>query len=457
MSKGKQKIADWERQNSRALAVRTLEQVKNGAYSNLQLNQIIKDSQLDQRDVNLLTTLVYGVIQHRLTLEYWLQPFTNGKADSFVQELLLVSIFQMQYLDKVPNHAIFDEAIQIAKRRGHDGIRKYVTGVLHAIDRQGFPTMDAIKDPVERLSIEASIPVWIIQQLKQEVGFKKTQSIAMSLNQAPRQTVRVNRAVTDAKTAIASLEEEGFVVSPSLVSADALVVEYGHVASSKAALDGLVTVQDEAATLMVPNLQLQPNAYVLDAAAAPGGKTTQIATYLDSKQGGRVEALDIHPHKVRLIQENAQRLHVDAQIVAQQLDARNVAERFTDASFDAILVDAPCSGFGLMRRKPEIRYEKQYQDSQNLHKIQLAILEAVAPKLKPQGRLVYGTCTIFEIENDAVVQAFLSKHPDFELVKTKGALASETQISGQTELTQQIYPDDYGSDGFFIATLRKKQ
>ncbi|KRN75044.1 hypothetical protein IV73_GL000802 [Weissella kandleri] len=457
MSKGKQKIADWEQQNARALAVRTLEQVKNGAYSNLQLNQIIKDSKLDQRDVNLLTTLVYGVIQHRLTLEYWLQPFTKGKADPFVQELLMISLFQMQYLDKVPNHAIFDEAIQIAKRRGHDGIRKYVTGILHAIDRQGVQTMDAIKDPVERLSIETSIPIWIIQQLKQEVGFEKTQSIAMSLNQAPRQTVRVNRAITDPKTAIASLEEEGFIVNPSLVSADALVVEHGHVANSNTALDGLVTVQDEAATLMVPNLQLQPNAHVLDAAAAPGGKTTQIATYLDPKQGGQVEALDIHPHKVRLIQENAQRLHVDAQIMAQQLDARNVDERFADASFDAILVDAPCSGFGLMRRKPEIRYEKQYQDSQNLQKIQLAILEAVAPKLKPQGRLVYGTCTIFEIENDAVVQAFLSEHSDFELVKTKGALTSPAQTSGQTKLTQQIYPDDYGSDGFFIATLRKKQ
>lgn len=341
-----------------------------------------KPQKLEERDIHLLTTIVYGVIQHRLTLEYWLKPFLRGNVDPFVKELLMISVYQMQYLDKIPQHAIFDEAIQIAKRRGHDGIRKYVTGVLHSLERQGLPEFTTIKDPIEQLSIEASLPVWLLKQLESEVGHEKMVKIARSINDAPAQSARINRAVTTQEQVTTVLEAEGFEVEASKVTPEALRIKHGHVASSKAFEDGLLTLQDESAMLMVPNLNLTPSMKVLDAAAAPGGKTTQIASYLDPKQGGIVEALDIHPHKIKLIEENAQRLHVSDQVHAQELDARKVDEQFDDETFDAILVDAPCSGFGLLRRKPEIRYEKSYADSMKLHQIQLDMLNAVAPKLK---------------------------------------------------------------------------
>ncbi|AEJ23016.1 16S rRNA (cytosine(967)-C(5))-methyltransferase RsmB [Weissella koreensis] len=452
MSKGNSKqIAGWEQSNARALSVRVLERVKDGAYSNLQLNQLAKASKLEERDIHLLTTIVYGVIQHRLTLEYWLKPFLRGNVDPFVKELLMISVYQMQYLDKIPQHAIFDEAIQIAKRRGHDGIRKYVTGVLHSLERQGLPEFTTIKDPIEQLSIEASLPVWLLKQLESEVGHEKMVKIARSINDAPAQSARINRAVTTQEQVTTVLEAEGFEVEASKVTPEALRIKHGHVASSKAFEDGLLTLQDESAMLMVPNLNLTPSMKVLDAAAAPGGKTTQIASYLDPKQGGIVEALDIHPHKIKLIEENAQRLHVSDQVHAQELDARKVDEQFDDETFDAILVDAPCSGFGLLRRKPEIRYEKSYADSMKLHQIQLDMLNAVAPKLKKGGNLVYGTCTILEIENDAVVQDFLEQNSDYELVPTIGPLPQRSQ------LTMQVFPDDFDSDGFFVATLRKKK
>ncbi|MDR3190293.1 MAG: 16S rRNA (cytosine(967)-C(5))-methyltransferase RsmB [Lactobacillaceae bacterium] len=456
MSKGtKQTIAEWEQKNPRALAVRTLEKIQNGAYSNLQLNQIAKQSKLDERDIHLLTTLTYGVIQHRLTLEYWLQPFVKDltKLDAWVKELLFISLFQMQYLDKIPNHAIFDEAIQIAKRRGHDGVRKFVTGVLHAIDRQGVPDFATITDPTERLSIGSSLPVWLIEELTKELGLEKTTAIANAINEAPAQSARVNLAVTTVAEASYALQAEGLTVTASEVSPDALLITGGHVASSHAFANGLITLQDESAMLMAPSLAIEPNMHVLDAAAAPGGKTTQIATYLDAAAGGLVDALDIHDHKVKLIEQNAARLQVSDRIKAQNLDARKVDEQFSDESFDRILVDAPCTGFGLLRRKPEIRYDKTIQDSLSLQKIQLEILNAVAPKLKKGGRMVYGTCTILKAENEDVVHAFIANNPDFALIPTYTAYELNAL---DAEGMLHMFPDDHASDGFFIATLQKQ-
>jgi 16S rRNA (cytosine967-C5)-methyltransferase len=205
--------------------------------------------------------------------------------------------------------------------------------------------------------------------------------------------------------------------------------------------------------LMVPSLAVTPTDYVLDAAAAPGGKTTQIATYLDATQGGKVTALDIHEHKAKLIKENALRLHVADRIETQVLDARKVDEKFADETFDRILVDAPCSGFGLLRRKPEIRYEKSLDDSYQLQKIQKAILDAVASKLKKGGRLVYGTCTILKPENEDVIDAFLADHNDFKLVPTQTSL--DLDVLDERGMLH-IYADDFGSDGFFVATLVKQ-
>lgn len=448
------KIPQWEKDNARALAVRTLEKVQNGAYSNLQLNAIIKKSELDGRDVAFMTNLVYGVIQHRLTLTYWLKDFVAKpeKLDPWVRELLLISIFQMVYMDKVPKHAIFDEAIELAKRRGHAGLRKFVTGVLHAIDRKGLSDFSEITDLKQRLSVQYSMPEWLVETFLNDYGQERTEQLLTSVNEAPKQSARVNTVVTTVDEAIEMLTDEGFTVERSTVSPVGLLLSGGHVASSNAFGNGLVTLQDESAMLMAPALTIQPSMHVLDAAAAPGGKTTQIATYLDPAQGGKVTALDIHEHKVALIDDNAARLSVTAQVDARLLDARKVDEVFADETFDRILVDAPCSGFGLLRRKPEIRYDKSIEDSKNLQRIQLAILDAVAQKVKVDGDIVYGTCTILQIENSDVVKAFLAAHDNFELVPTELEYDLDVRNS---DGSVQILPDDFGSDGFFIATLRR--
>ncbi|GAP02754.1 16S rRNA methyltransferase GidB [Fructobacillus pseudoficulneus] len=440
-------------QNPRLLAVVTLAKIKNGAYSNLQLNQVIKSHQLKPADKGLLTTLVYGTIQYRLLLEYWLAPFVKGKKlEPWVKELLLTALFQWHKLDKIPKHAIFNESIEIAKVLGHSGAAKFVTAILHQIDRTGVRDEAKIKDPIERLSISYSVPIWLVETLEEQVGDEKTKSILASLNEAPAQSVRVNTTRATVAQARQALEDEGLTVRDSKVAKDSLVVTGGHVASSKPFLDGWLTVQDESAMLPVESLGLDESVHsVLDAAAAPGGKTTQIAQYLAGD--AKVVALDIHDHKVKLIKANTKRLGLADKVEAKALDAREIPQAF-DHDFDRILVDAPCSGLGLLRRKPEIRYEKSLADVLHLADLQLAILNAAVQRLAVGGRLVYSTCTILNQENDAVVAKFLAENPAIELVKT----TTEKDIKGnRVEDVLKIYPDDYETDGFFVATFQRRK
>lgn len=437
--------------NARKVAWQILQQVRQQhAYSNLQLNQSLHQADLNDADQRLVTNLVYGVLQHQITLEYWLAPFIKGKkVTPWVQTLLLMTLYQYHYLDRIPDWAATNETIEIAKRHGNPGIRKFVTGVCHAILRQGVADLNTIKDPIQRLSVVASLPQWLIEKLREQYGMQVTQAIATAVNQPANQSLRVNINLTNTEAVQAELETAGFEVKPSPLAANAFILKSGSVTETTAFKEGRITIQDESAMLAVESMQLKPDDLVLDACAAPGGKTVQIAENLTT---GKVVALDIHAHKVKLIEQNAQRMQVADRIQATQLDARKVDERFADETFDKILVDAPCSGFGLLRRKPEIRYDKTWQDSQNLHRIQGTILDSVAPKVKKGGIITYSTCTILAAENDGTVQAFLARHPEFELMTTKTARAIKADRQAKT-LT--ILPNEYNSDGFFISNLKR--
>lgn len=437
--------------NAREVAWQILQQVRQQhAYSNLQLNQSLQKADLNVADQRLVTALVYGVLQHQLTLEYWLAPFIKGKkVTSWVQTLFLMTIYQYHYLDRIPDWAATNEAIEIAKHHGNPGIRKFVTGVCHVILRQGVVDFTTIKDPIQRLSISASLPQWLIEKLNDQYGIQVTEAIAESVNQPANQSLRVNTALTTLEAVQTELESTGFEVTPSPLVANALILKSGNVTETAAFNDGRITIQDESAMLAVESMQVQPDDVVLDACAAPGGKTVQIAENLTT---GKVVALDIHAHKIKLIEKSAHRMQVADRVQAIQLDARKVNDRFADETFDKILVDAPCSGFGLLRRKPEIRYDKTWQDSQNLHQIQGAILDSVAPKVKKGGIITYSTCTILSAENDGTVQAFLARHPEFELMTTHTARAIKNDRHAKT-LT--ILLNEFNSDGFFISNLKR--
>ena len=400
-----------------------------------------------------MTNIVYGVIQRKLTLEFYLDGFIKNrrKVEPWVYELLKTALYQQLYLDKIPKRAVFNETIEIAKVNGHEGIRRFVTGILHEIERKGLPDPGNVKDSAEKISIESSTPKWLVEKLTEELGFEKTISLLKSINEPPAQSIRVNLAKNTVHQAVSALEKEGFKVSKSLVSPLGLRVSGGFIPQSDAYKRGLVTVQDESAMLAVDSMDVKSTDVVLDGCAAPGGKTMQIAAVLDS---GRVYALDIHAHKVGLIEKNAELCGVTKYVTAKKTDARKAKEEFDEESFDKVLIDAPCSGLGLMRRKPEVKYDKHFKDSLSLHDVQVGILDQVAELVKPGGRLTYSTCTILNEENQATVDAFLKRHPEFYQIKTETSfkIKDERKTLGLT-----IYPDDFGSDGFFIATLMKRE
>ncbi|WP_225047524.1 16S rRNA (cytosine(967)-C(5))-methyltransferase RsmB [Lacticaseibacillus kribbianus] len=442
------------RNDPRTLAVQILTKVKaQHSYANLALDATLQQARLDPRDAALATTLVYGVIQHQLTLDYYLAPFTAGKKlDDWVLALLETAVYQMHYLDKIPDRAIFFESTRIAKTMGHVGIAKLVTAVLRSIQRKGLPDPATIADPLERLSVTYSVPRWLVAKLQDQLGEAKTAAILASINQAPAASLRVNTTKGSREALLAELADRFPDAAPSALSPDGIVAPGGHFAGLPEFAVGAFTMQDESSMLVAPSLDLKPGDRVLDACAAPGGKTTHIAQFLDPAQGGEVVALDLHPHKVRLIAQNAKRLGLDDRVTARAMDARTVGEHFDAATFDKILVDAPCSGLGLLRRKPEIRYGKRPEDLENLPKIQLALLDAVAPLLKSHGRLTYSTCTMVTEENQEVVAAFLAAHPDFHQVPVPTA----TPVArAHNAPALQLFPDDYGTDGFFIASLER--
>ncbi|WP_295746668.1 16S rRNA (cytosine(967)-C(5))-methyltransferase RsmB [uncultured Limosilactobacillus sp.] len=435
----------------RWLAMITLDRViGQAAYSNLQLNNTIAHHQLSEVDKRLLTKIVYGTLQHKLTLDYRLAPFLNNKQlANWVHVLLLEAVYQLDYLERVPDFAVVNETVEIAKVHGNPGIRKLVTAVLHNYLRHPRRSLDEIKDPLLRLSVKRSVPRWLVGQLASDYGLAKTETILDSINEPAHLSLRVNQVKGNAAQAVDQLANDGVKVHRSPLAPAGLVVDSGNVIKSSAFNDGLVTIQDESAQLAVDSMNLSADFKVLDACAAPGGKTVQIAEQLDR---GKVIALDLHANKVRLVQQNAARLGVSDRVTALALDARKVDECFADEQFDAILVDAPCSGIGLLRKKPEIRYDKTADDSQHLHQIQLAILDAVATKVKKGGIITYSTCTLLKTENELTVREFLSSHPQFAELTTQ---TTKCIKDGRDARSLTILPSDYGTDGFFIATIKR--
>ncbi|MCI0764607.1 16S rRNA (cytosine(967)-C(5))-methyltransferase RsmB [Bacillus sp. TL12] len=442
------------RQNVRELALDGLMQVeKSGAYSNLLLNNLIEKSQIDRKDVGLLTEIVYGTIQRRDTLDYYLQPFLRKKVEAWVKVLLRLSLYQMIYLDRVPERAVIHEAVEIAKRRGHKGIAGMVNGVLRSIQREGVPSLDEIQNPVKRLAVATSHPEWLVQEWTTAYDLETAEKMCEVNMLPPVPTARVNVDKVMVEEAIDLLKQEGVEAQSGDLSDDAIQIEKGNVAHTEAFQKGFLSIQDESSMLVARALEPAEGDKVLDSCAAPGGKTTHIAERL--KGTGQVMSLDLHPHKVRLIQQQAKRLGLE-NVETKALDARKVQEHFASESFDKILVDAPCSGFGVIRRKPDIKLGKEKGDSERLSTIQLSILEKVAPLLKAGGRLVYSTCTIEKIENEQVIEQFLQEHPEFEWDTTMKERMPEKLRPYINEGQVQILPHYFATDGFYIACLRKK-
>ena len=437
------------KESARAVALETLINVfKNNSYSNITLNSRLNKVKLSQADTNLATKIVYGTIQYKILLEYQLKQLLKSKlTEKYLEPLLLMSLYQLIFLDKIPANAVLDEANKLAKAYGksHSNGYKLVNGILRNFTRKGL-VLPEVKQVglVSYLSIKDSMPEWLVQYFIENWGEQRAETILASFNENAKNSLRISN-LADRDKVLAELNEQGYEPVDSNLATNSVIVAHGGIAENSLFADGKVTIQDEAASLVADVFDLSGDEQVLDACSAPGGKTIQIAERLST---GSVTALDIHPKKLNLVKQNAERMGVASRIKTIALDAKKTNTFFSDQQFDRILVDAPCSGLGLLRRKPEIRYGKSQKDLENLQQIQLAILDSVSKVLAKKGELVYSTCTITHEEDEDVIEQFLADHPQFELLPFE-----LPNISTETGMLK-ILPDSFGSDGFFIAKLK---
>ncbi|GGA84190.1 16S rRNA (cytosine(967)-C(5))-methyltransferase RsmB [Ornithinibacillus halotolerans] len=430
-------------------------ELDNG-YSHLLINHEIKAKNIPTKDEGLLTEIVYGTIQRKLTLDYYISHFVNPKKklEPWVKILLRMSIYQMVFLDKVPDHAIIHEAVEIAKQRGHKGIGSFVNAILRNIQRNGTPDINEISDDIERLSIETSHPKWLVKRWINEYGFQRTREMCEANLQHKPMSVRIQPLKITRDEAIQQLEKEGYVVNKSFFSKQGLIIEKGNILKSSLFEQGVITIQDQSSMLVGEMIDARPGCTVLDACSAPGGKATHIAEKM--KNEGHIHAHDLHQKKIKLINEKAKGLNITI-IDAVPMDARKLDEHYSEEMFDRILIDAPCSGLGVMRGKPDIKYSKKEEDIERLSIIQQEILSTVVPLLKIDGLLVYSTCTVDTAENEEVVKQFLAKHTNYEIDQTFFSdLPKELQSTiGITAYGLQLFPQEFETDGFFLTRFRR--
>lgn len=429
------------------------------AYSNLLLNQTLEKLKLERQEAALATELVYGTIQRLNTIDYFLGRFAAKgleRLQPWVRSLLRLSFYQIRYLDRIPPHAAVNEAVELAKRRGHAGIAGLVNGILRNVLREKARlTLPEGLPPVQRIALQESHPEWMVKRWVARYGEEETLAMCRTNNEAPKVSLRVNPLKGGRDALAGRLAEAGVETRSSLLAPDGLVaVSGGRLGGHPLFAAGEFSIQDESSMLVARVVAPEAGMRVLDCCAAPGGKTAHMAELMGGK--GEVVAADLHEHKEALIRDQANRLGL-RNIRTVVSDARKLDEKFPAASFDRILLDAPCSGLGVIGRKPDLKWTKTEGDIAEIAGLQRSILQAVHKLLKPGGVLVYSTCTTEPEENAEQVQRFLSEEPGFVLEPFPEGLlpAGEDAEAGAAGMLQ-LLPQDYSSDGFFIARLRRQ-
>lgn len=434
--------------NVRKVAVSVITDCLNQeVYSNLKLSQVISEGLVKPIDVPLLTELVYGTITYKMTLDYYLADFIRErKIPNYLRNILRLAVYQMKYLDKIPSHAIINEAVELTKERYKQQDANFVNAVLRNILRQGTKKVETIEDPLERLSIETSHPLWLVKMWSKQYGFEVAEKLCRINNTKPLQFARLNFTKGEKAAVLAALKDIPYHEVPGIP--EAIYFTENNIAHSQAFKAGYLTIQDLSSMLVGIVLDPKAGEQILDTCSAPGGKATHMAERMQNQ--GRVVACDIHEHKLGLIKQNAKRLGLS--IVEPQLcDATKLTETFKPQSFDRVLVDAPCSGFGVIRRKPEIKYNKTPEDLDQILTLQKAIIKEAMTMVKPGGRLVYSTCTINKKENEKMVE-YILQSDHFEL-EPKPFMALGLGEQGYCQIIDQ-FP---GADVFFIACFTRKE
>ncbi len=409
---------------------------KNQAYSNLAINHFVRKNAPDKEA--FVRELVYGVLENKILLDYYLDELIpSGVRKVKKQELTLLrmGLCQLIYMDSVPEYAAVNETVNMAKKLTR-GREKFVNGVLRGyIKKKADVNLpDPEKEPVKYLSLAYSAGEWIVRLWLDTYGYAKTEEILAAANGAPKLSVRVNVMKTDAKSLGEQLEKDGFSVEISDKTKRGLFVSGSRLLENPAYKQGLFSVQDIASVMASDILGAKPGDTVIDVCAAPGGKTVATAEMMENR--GRIIAMDFYEHKLALINEQAERCGIDI-IETKCHDSTEGLSELADKA-DCVLCDVPCSGLGVIGRKPEIKY-RENPDLEELTERQAKILSVAATYVKAGGTLVYSTCTVNKEENENQIERFLIENKDF---------TAEREI--------QLLPTD-GTDGFFICKLIKTE
>ncbi len=421
---------------------------KEGAWINGVLKEYTARDRLDRRDAALAARLCYGVVQNRLLLDHQLKQLLTGKLKDLhpvVRDILHLGLYQIDCMDKIPESAAVNESVALAKK--YCPKQRFAPGLVNAVLRNAARTKDSRKKPVT-LEETYSHPKELITLLRDNIGAEKLETMLKANNAAPETIVQVNTLRTDTEALTALLQAEGIDAHPHKWMPDCLTLSgTGNLERLEAFEKGLFYVQDPAAKLSVLCADIPRNARVLDCCAAPGGKSFAAAIAMCGT--GSITSCDIYEHKTVLIQKGAQRLGLHA-VSAQQQDAAQFAPQWKEA-MDVVIADVPCSGLGIIRKKPDIRY-KDLKQMVQLPQLQLKILKNQAQYVKPGGVLMYSTCTLLRGENEEIVERFLQENADFSLEPLVLPPVFPENISGMLTLV----PGEYETDGFFIGKLRRK-
>ncbi len=396
-------------------------------YSNLALKEEL--DAFSDVDKGLITNIVYGTLQHYRYIRYMWEDYPEATPREEIGILIDMSVYQLLFLDKVPDYAVLNEAVEIAKNQYEGKYEKFVNAILRNVIRNGKRIVSG--SVIERKAIHTSMPTWVVKMWAKQYGQDLCFQICDSLNRIPHQCARVN-TLKISKEEVMALNP-GFI--PAKVAKDALYYENGNIAHTDEYKKGYVTIQDESAQLVCEMLDPQSGETILDMCAAPGSKTCHIGSMM--KNQGRLYALDLHEHRVELIKHNARRLGI-IMVEALCKDATDLEETFHENVFDRILLDGPCTGYGVISRKSDIKYHMQSEDMDSCIVMQKNLLDSAVNYLKVDGILVYSTCTLNKKENEKQIEAFLERHENFELLEER-----------------TIFPFEFESDGFYMAKLKK--
>lgn len=451
---------------AREVALKILYRVdKDNAYSNIALNEVLEQNRenLNEKDIGLISEIAYGVTTWKLTLDEIIKKYSKirlKKISIWILNILRMSIYQIIFLDKIPKSAAVNEGVNLAKRYGHKSSSGFVNAILRKVTKKDYEDFFEIKDPIERIQKTTSMPKWIIEELLNEgLELEKVEKICKDSNQRPKISIRANRLKTNPKELKEKLEQKQIKVEEGILEDFLILNKVKNLEKLEEFKEGLFTVQDEAAGLTAIVLEPKQNETILDACSSPGGKTTYIGEIVENN--ANILAWDIHKHRVLLVDKAAERLGID-RIKTEVKDASKYEDKYKE-KFEKILLDVPCLGLGVLKRKPDIKWQKKKEDIVEISKTQWGILNTCSKYLKEGGDLVYSTCSILKEENENMIYKFLEKHPEFEIQKIILSNNNKSEKNNRNYFEKflekdgflQVYQNEE-TDGFFICKLKKK-